>query len=308
MSKPIIRDFIYLDVERIRSFVAQAKGGLTSEVKSETQQGGGVKGSGKAKVPFLLEGGAEADYHLFKTSSETKSLHDHLFDEFYEALLADTRTDRVLRLDDRDPDEWVESAFSDGSFVLTSGLFKILDYKFAAESIQNMPKNYETVVKLFSSLARSNTSGTKSQEELAKEQKERTERQKLMDTVKTMPIKEIVNFTEQFYGDLVRVKVFPYRGELSKLFVGIARKELFRYSAPTLVSWYGPTIDADWSCVLQINRGSEHPPVAVAGATGNVFDDKFEAVIDTFTSMTALHQKVTFPAVAVTPIAIFREV
>src|SRR5690348_1631063 len=81
MASELIRDFIYLDIERVRSFVAQAYGGLTSErtIQGEHQMGG--QGGGKGKLPFIAEASGTVDYHYLKSHSETKSLHDHIFEE-----------------------------------------------------------------------------------------------------------------------------------------------------------------------------------------------------------------------------------
>jgi hypothetical protein len=309
MANAPVKDFIYLDVERIRSFVAQASGGLPSERRSESQHDIGGKASGKGKVPLLLEGEAEVDYHHFSVRSETKSLHDHLFYEFYAATLEKGKPPNVLRFPDQKcPTAWEEGQFSDGAFVIAKGVFRIMDYKFAAASIQSLPKNYETLVKLFATLKRSYGSKPTTPQEIAEEQRQQAERQKITDMVKNMPIKDLVNLTEQFYGDVVRVKVFPFEDSQDHLFVGTAHKELFRYTSMELTNWYGPIIDAGWSCVLQINKGVEHAPGEVTGPTGNAFDDKFETVLDIFTGLTAYLQRVRFPAVSVTPLAIYRDV
>ena len=81
-----LRDFIYLDVERVRSLVAQNQGGLLSERTHETEHDMGTSAGGEGGVPFLAKVQGEVNYHYLRSQSETRSLHDYLFSEFYSML------------------------------------------------------------------------------------------------------------------------------------------------------------------------------------------------------------------------------
>src|SRR5260370_20299921 len=83
MSQAPVRDFIYLDVERIRSFVAQASGGLTSELTRQAEHQVGGEGGASGGLPFLATVSGKAEYHYLTSQMETKSLHDQIFQEFY---------------------------------------------------------------------------------------------------------------------------------------------------------------------------------------------------------------------------------
>src|SRR6266704_2968160 len=112
------------------------------------------------------------------------------------------------------------------------------------------------------------------------------------------------------YSDrhLVRIKVFPFQNSPEKLFVGTADRALFRYSPNALVNLYGSVIDARWVSVLQVNKGTFHMPGQMISKTGNEMEDKLEELADILASLSDMTQGVKFPAVAVTPIAIFREI
>jgi hypothetical protein len=67
-------------------------------------------------------------------------------------------------------------------------------------------------------------------------------------------------------------------------------------------------IDAGWTSVLQVNRGTSHQAGEIASNYSNQLEDSLQQMAYQFTSISSLAQDVIFPAVAVTPIAIFREI
>ncbi|MBN1453197.1 MAG: hypothetical protein JW963_19445 [Anaerolineales bacterium] len=287
-KKEGIRDFIYLDIERVRSFVAQLSEGLTSArtLGTEHQTGGEVSGEGS--IPLLAKASGAADYHFMRSRSETKSLHDHIFEELLDGLREKGLLTRVPNHDFK----WKQSAFSDGMFILVSGIVKIVDYKSGIEALENFPKLMKLLVKIMSQ-------GETTQEQV-------NEGKKLQSQIRNLPTKDIASFVDQFYSELVRIKVFPYT-EKAHVFVGTSDKSLFRYAPAALTGLYGSIVDADWQCLVQVNRGKVHDIGEFAGQTSQV-EDAVETIIDQLGMLTNLTQGVQFPSVAVTPIAIFREI
>ncbi len=282
----MIRDFIYLDIERVRSFLAQMTQGLTSErtVDSGHEIGGAVAGEGR--VPFLVRGEATADYRFSRTQHETKSLHDYIFAE----LLNQLDDDQLLRLPQADF-RWEPEAFHDGDFVLTSGIVKIVDYESGLETLQNLPKLMRSVSKLASFGAK---------------QGQNLDVKSVESQLRSLHLSDVGSFIDQFYGGLVRIKVYPY-GEPSYVFVGTAEKASFRYSPAALSSLYGSIIDAGWQCLLQVNIGKSHTTEKF-GETGSQIEDAVEMLIDQLGMLTNLAQGVQFPSIAMTPIAVYREI
>ncbi len=70
---------------------------------------------------------------------------------------------------------------------------------------------------------------------------------------------------------------------------------------------YGPTIDAGWSAVLQVNRGEYPKTKALVGSTGSAMDIAIKQVVCAISGVLQTAQTVDFPAVSVIPIAIFRD-
>lgn len=313
MSKSIIRDFIYLDIERVRSYVAQTSGGLTSESTHQAQHQVGGEGQVEAGIPFIAKANGSTDYHYLKSQSETKSLHDLIFEELFRKLSAEKY---IVDLTHANQTVWTESFFKDSIFVLARGLLKTVDYQSTMTTLQNLPALLDTVGKITSTPQETNPQPTYSHPSKTKGSSRRvvspqtsnSEIQQLKNQMKVLPLKDVANFVNQMYGDLVRVKVFPFPNVIEKVFVGSAQRSLFRYAPSELVNIYGSVIDAGWTSILQVNKGVNHEPGQLVSKTGNEIEDSFENLADFLSNLATATQGVKFPAIAVTPIAIYREI
>lgn len=263
MTKLLIRDFIYLDVERVRSFVAQTSGGLTSERTHQNQHQVGGEGQVEGGIPLIAKATGSTDYHYLRSHSETK----------------------------------------------------IVDYQSTMATLQGLPTLLDVVGKITSiqkeTATQPNQNRQKGQGQTkvsANSQPNNPELQQLKNQMKYMPLKEVASFVNQMYGDVIRIKVFPFQNALEKVFVGSADRSLFRYSPTSLANLYGSVIDADWISILQVNKGVHHEPGQMVSTTGNDMEDGLEQMADYFSSLATIAQGVKYPAVAVTPIAIYREI
>lgn len=287
-----LRDFIYLDIERVRSFVAQVSGGLTSELGTKDEEKSAEKAELQGGLPAgILKGTAGVDYHYVRTQSETKSLHDAIFQEFQRAIL---EAGRLIDLTTLTEGDWSDDLFTDGAFLVTDGALKIMDYRSAALTIQALPK-IEAAVSRLSSLGQTPAVKPK-------------DRKGQQAQIAQLPLKEMVSVIEQFYGDTTRLKVFPFPSMPSLVLVGTAERTMFRYPPDLLANTYGMVIDAGWNYVLQVNRGVSYPLGQLSSATGNQVEDSLEQLVDLLVGLNVMAQGVQFPAVAVTPIAVFRTV
>ena len=98
----IVRQFLYLDTEQIRSFVAQIEKGLpeTKEKVSLKRKTGGGKGS--IKLPTIAEVGIDGSVLWETSSAETISMHHYLFSIFEEAIQTSSKAiniDKHTKLD-----------------------------------------------------------------------------------------------------------------------------------------------------------------------------------------------------------------
>lgn len=213
-----------------------------------------------------------------------------------------------------DEAKWVESSFNDSNFIVTKGIVKIVDYQSMIATLQNLPTLVDIVAKVVTYSAGTDTqqnipqTSKKSDNPKGGSNAQSAEVQQVKNQLRNMPIKEMGNFITQTYGDAIKVKIFPFQNNQEKLFVGTAERALFRYSPPALVNLYGSVIDAGWISILQINKGIYHEPGQMLSKTGNDMEDGFEQLADIFSGLAKVTQGIKFPAVAVTPIAIYREI
>lgn len=287
-AKDRILDFIYLDIERVRSYVAQLSEGLPSERVSESEHHTGGQTEVEGKIPLVGKIGGTGDYHFSKSTSETKSLHDFIFFELLSGLrkkgqIVDVPSDSV---------EWNESIFHDGDFVLATGIVKIVDYQSGIELLDNLPKLFRLFTRIMAASDASNSEAYK-------------ETKRVEGELKNLPTKEVASFIRQFYSELVRIKVFPFKRNSSRVFVGTGDKQLFRYSPAALTGLYGQVIDANWRCLLQVNRGEKITDSF--DSKGGQVEDTVEVLIDHLGLISNLTQGIQFPSIAMTPIALYRE-
>lgn len=80
----VLKDFAYIDFERVRSYVAQFDGRLTESLTGASTHQGGAKGKMKSGglVKLLVDAEAEGSYLYTRSNTETASLHHAIFDIF----------------------------------------------------------------------------------------------------------------------------------------------------------------------------------------------------------------------------------
>lgn len=285
-----IRDFIYLDIERVRSFYAQLSKGLVSERTTEKSSEVGADASVEGNVLFARGQGA-IDYRYIRTNTETVSLHDYIMEEFLDKL----RKERLLIELPDSSFQWEQKSFRDGMFILLRGIVKIIDYQYINSSLSNLPKLASSIDRLSKSSQGSN----------------KPKSNDVSKQIKDLPISDLTKFVEQNMQDILRIKVYPDSKNSDRNFVTDATQDFFRYSTGSLISMYGNVIDAGWFCLLQVNQGNDQQilpselPTMEAGAEIGAL---FEYMADQLNTLTSIMKGVRFPSVAATPIALFREI
>lgn len=138
----MFRDFIYLDIDRIQSILAQLQQGLLSELMEEKTEE--VKGRATAAVnllamllPVNLSGSVEQGRGT--SIGESRVLHDYAFEQ---ARLTLEGEGLLTEEDDLDRDEVPEDGF-----VLVRGAAEILDY----ETLRHIAGNFDKIDDFFHS-------------------------------------------------------------------------------------------------------------------------------------------------------------
>jgi hypothetical protein len=111
-----------------------------------------------------------------------------------------------------------------------------------------------------------------------------------------------------FYRDRVVVKVRPLQYSPVATFAGVLRPEFLREPIDNIVYKYGVAPTAQWSMLAQIAAIPTEGQVAgPAPKTGGEIEQSMMAVFDTMREVQTQVQSVSFPEIAVTPIALYRE-
>jgi len=305
MASPKIqlKDFIYLDIDHVKSFVAQLYEGVpeTFEEISGKEKGG----TGEAGVDILgiikLGGGGSILYQ--KSTTETRSVHRYLYTLLEQKLM---KLDKLIEIDSNFPTEqWKLDTFQDGQFVLINGKVQIINYRSVISSIQMIPKLMEI--------------GTDFQKQALKQrllnkgisQLEYDRRLKTLNTptVDKRDVEKIGGLIEKFYSDSSRVKVFPFKQDNNRRFVGNTVYEYFTTSSPVGQSINQVMLSGtNWYVMGLINKPESAPTtVDIPDSQGQKnLEDSLEGVVLSLQELTKYTVSIDFPAISLLPIAIYR--
>lgn len=300
-TEVLLRDFVYLDWERVRSLSAQLLGGIPQDATKESGHDVGTSGEVGGGIPAVLNGRGKGDYRYYRTQNETRSLHHHVY-SLFEKRLRDRGA--VTEVDTRfDFDGWTEDRFRDGQFVRVTGLVRLMDYGWISTMMEALPGMMRAAHHASNiGLKKERDEGriTRKQFEV-QQQLQQAELQEL----KNMKLEKFTELIRQLYGDAVRVKVVPDPEQPSKTFVGSADLGCFHDSAASLAQKYGYGIDAGWVVLGQVNRSTaESKPTPIP--TGNEMEDAFESVALSINDLFRVASATTFPAISFTPISVYR--
>jgi len=119
----IVRQFLYLDTEQVRSFVAQIERGLPEKQEKVLvrRSTGGAKGS--VRIPTIAEVGIDGRVLWESSSTETLSMHHYLFSVFEEAVRS---SQKVINIDMHTKLATCLDRLREGSaFILVRGAIQI---------------------------------------------------------------------------------------------------------------------------------------------------------------------------------------
>ncbi len=298
----MIHEYIYVDIERVRSYFAQLSEGLP--IEKIAQKEGELGASGSAGVNLaVFRGKAEGDIRYKRSSSETTSLHDYLVKLFINGL----RDKNLLHDISENNTDWKADFFRDGMFVLVRGVIKAQDYNYLASRLENFPKLIQQI-------------NTLSQEPNVKPARNNGNINKITNPFSKNWLKNLVDFINQNVKDILRIKVYPYNRGPGEYFIAAAERDHFRITPLSLSNMYGPQIDANWTCLLQVNRNNngvknsssersqEQDEQDATSIQGNKLEAAFATIDEALKKVDYVLQEVKFPNVAATPIVMYREI
>src|SRR5439155_12478659 len=132
MSKLKIRDFIYLDAERLKSILAQVDESLLEKVDEAESATGSAEASADIQIPLLAKLGGAGSYVATRQVTETRTLHDAIYN-FVERRLVEEDALFVLS-EELDSAAWLDDSaradVNDIAFVLVRGRPLLNDFAY----------------------------------------------------------------------------------------------------------------------------------------------------------------------------------
>ncbi len=297
-----VRDFVYLDWERVRSIAAQLLHGIPEGSTKEKGHEVATKGNLEVSLLSVLKGGAEGDYRYFRTENETRSLHHYVYSLMEEELNEQgllTVVNNKFNYED-----WTPEVFGDGKFVKIVGAVRLMDYAWISEMMEALPKLMRTTQYFaMQDLKQRHQAGFIEPTDLKAIEKDH-ERQ--LKEIKALKIDELTGLVRRIYGEVVRIKVVPDWDHIDKVFVGTGHLSHFNETAASLSQKYGYEVDAGWVTLGQMNfsKPSDEP---VSIPIGNQMEDAFEALAFALNDVMRIASATTWPIVSFTPICIYRQ-
>jgi len=297
MKTKYLRDFVYLDWERVRSYTAQLFEGLPDASGSERVTEIGAEGKAGGNL-FLFKGQAGVDMRYIRTENETRSLHHHVYSMFEEDLLHRS----IIRDIDKSFDlkEWALDCFKDGEFIRITGRIRLVDFQWLSTMMNSMPEMMQTIHHFQRLSMKENTTESGLKHFQKKQQEELKE-------IKSLKVERLTKLIQQIYGEIVRVKVVPKEDHPANVFVGTAMPSFFYEPLRNLIFRYGHDINADWVIVGQISNSNSRE-THLELPIGNQMEDAFETLAFALNDVIRTASEPKFPAVAFTPISIYRTI
>lgn len=268
-ARSSLRDFVYLNIDKVRSLVAQLQHGAPETVQ-RTDVG---------QAELGLRSVLAAKYAFETSSTETRSIHHRLYDILEDHLKEEPKLLSVGP--DLDHTQWQPDLFRDGTFVLIHGYVRILDFDRLVASLRISTR----VASLTTRLSKQ-PNPLKGQE----------------DTIKS-----VTKVVEDVYADALRVKVWPYESMQTHYFVGNLDPDYLQQKRANLLG--GGLLDSGsrWWTMGIVNAaptatGLQPNPDS---ASTNI-EQGMENIMLALNEIASLAAPEAFPAVGFTPLAIYR--
>ncbi|NOQ22245.1 MAG: hypothetical protein GQ565_06310 [Candidatus Aegiribacteria sp.] len=296
-----VRDFIYLDMERVRSIVAQLEEGLIESYTKTT--GEGTEGTGGVEGGLLgivkLAGGVK--FLLERRETETKTLHDHVYNKVEEALLSQGTVIRI-------PGDISAPAVADGTYVdsIDETSFVLASGRVAINDFANMRTYLDSFNKMAAFIAYCSGVSGKDDESV----QDRNKRTKQLEQGMKLDKKLIDGFKltfDLFYGERVAIKLTPYDEYPDFRLVGDLNEIFLRDKLSSITYKYGSSPVSEWTILGQVaSIPPETPPEIPKATRGSAIPLALEGVFDAYRGLEQMAQSVVYPEIAITPIAIYR--
>jgi len=271
-----------------------------SSAESRTKQVGGGATGGLAGVVGLS---GKAELLWANGQTETRTLHDHIYNLAEDAL---KQSDMLVQV----PGEWTEADIDAGhlhdglgetDFVLVSGHVVINEFAKMREFLNR----FNEIGRFLAYTTIEDDAGR------SKNERDRVMKAAIQENGLELPAQLITGMEvvfDVFYRDRVVVKIRPLATSSMSTFAGVLRPEYLREPIDTIVYKYGLVPPTPWRMLAQVaaipKRSDES---GQSFQTGGDIEQAMMSVFESMREVQAQVQCVSFPEIAVTPVALYRE-
>jgi len=297
-----IRDFIYLDTERLKSIIAQIEQGLiniSTQLKSNNKE---VMAKAGGSLLGLLEAAGGAKYVWQNQATETRTLHDNIYNKVENAL---TSNDLLITIPGNIKMESIDSGFesmvSNTSFILAKGKVIINDFTRMRLMLEKFNGLGKFIAQCGVSSLPINTP------EHLKNQALKKARDKM--TLDKSMIEGFKLFFDLFYKDRVVIKMITFEDYPDFRLVGNLKADFLRENISSIIYKYGTAPVSEWTIFAQV---ASIPPKDMSKIENEIggadIGIALQQMFNAFREVELLAQSsVVHPEIAITPIAIYRE-
>lgn len=297
-----IRDFLYLDVERVKSIYAQLEKGLVTgkeKIEGKTKE---VSGKGGGEINTLFSLTAEGKFIWENEERETKTLHDYIYN-YIESKLCNNNS--IVFVDSSTvTKDWLNSQLGKfnidpNSFILIRGRINLDDYDYLKRILNNFNKLSEFIIR--SAHSQPSKLENKSQNKNVEHLKKYTLDKELVEGLK--------HFFDTFYAGRCMVSVCPNVSIPTIYFTGHIIKTFIRDGLESVIFRYGTSPQIIWNVFAQvayIPSGVEIEKDNELPLSGNPIDKALQITFNATRELEKIATGVSYPAISIIPIAIYR--
>jgi hypothetical protein len=277
-----IRDFIYLDVERMKSIFSQSEEGLleskSSEKGTDKKVVGGVGTSGLLETIGIKAEG-KGEYVWLNKESETKTLHDHMYN-YIEKKLKDNNS--IIIIDEDLKEDWengiISESIPDTAFILVKGKIMLDDYK-----------RFEVIARNFNKISLSLDFLTNPYEVPKEKNKRKNKEESVIKRLKSQNsileekfIDSMLVIIETFFKNKLILKVIPFPENAFLRLIGTLNSKFLRDSIENIIFKYGTCPVSEWWVFGQISSifPKDYEPI--------LQNDRYTNLLENMTVLTQL--------------------
>lgn len=299
MSEVQTREFIYMDIERVRSLYAQMEEGVVETATTESGAEQKLSGDVSGGIPGVLKGRSSGSAQRSQRSSQTITMHDHMFN------IVETKLSEASNFVDLasvySSKNWSRTEFASNTpstaFIKVKGATRLNDFQ-----------QMETILADFHELMDAATSMQLADSNLTSKQKAEMRRKSKQDLPAKDVLKKLSRLIHLLYGESLMLKIWPFDGVSDCVFTSLLNKDCLRDPISDLTFKYGPAPQEAWTCIGRLAKITQQAetlkPRKIAGQEDlpRAIEDVFDALRGVFNFGT-----VKFPEISMTPLAVYRD-